>query len=384
MNILYFANESRLGGANLSLLGLLDEMSGKHNVSVVVPIKEGYMVEELKRRGIPVYYRHSFWWLLAPAKHPAVTALKKMAYKILCLNNYLCAWSLRKVVKEQSIDIIHTNSSVLNTGGILAVMTGVPHVWHIREFGQEDFGFFSVWKYERICRFMNSHSDKVIAISQAVGRKFQDKISSKKLEVIYNGVSEENICCKTDIKTKEAIIEFLIGGRVSPEKGQEEAIGAVSILVKSGYRNLHLSIAGPGNTCGLKRRIAEEGIEAYVSILGTVKDMSSLRRKTDVELVCSTCEGFGRVTAEAMMNSNPVIGANTGATPELIRDGETGYLYEKGCVEDLVQKMKIIMDDPDKIRVLGKAANERSVKLFTRKHNAGEIEKVYREICREV
>jgi glycosyltransferase involved in cell wall biosynthesis len=53
-------------------------------------------------------------------------------------------------------------------------------------------------------------------------------------------------------------------------------------------------------------------------------------------------------------------------------------------VEDLVQKMKIIMDDPDKIRVLGKAANERSVKLFTRKHNAGEIEKVYREICREV
>ena len=86
----------------------------------------------------------------------------------MCLNNYLCAWSLRKVVKEQSIDIIHTNSSVLNTGGILAVMTGVPHVWHIREFGQEDFGFFSVWKYERICRFMNSHSDKVIAISQAV------------------------------------------------------------------------------------------------------------------------------------------------------------------------------------------------------------------------
>ena len=109
MNILYFANESRLGGANLSLLGLLDVMSGWHNVSVVVPIKEGYMVDELRRRGIPVYYRHSFWWLLAPAGLPAFTTIKKMSYKILCLSNYLCAWSLRKVVKEQNIDIIHTN-----------------------------------------------------------------------------------------------------------------------------------------------------------------------------------------------------------------------------------------------------------------------------------
>lgn len=384
MNILYFANESRLGGANLSLLGLLDVMSGWHNVSVVVPIKEGYMVDELRRRGIPVYYRHSFWWLLAPAGLPAFTTIKKMSYKILCLSNYLCAWSLRKVVKEQNIDIIHTNSSVLNTGGILASMTGTPHIWHIREFGQEDFGFFSVWKYEKLCRFMDSHSDKVIAISQAVGRKFQDKIASEKMEVIYNGVSEENICCKAGVKTKNMIIEFLIGGRVSPEKGQEEAIRAVSILVKTGYRNLHLSIAGPGDTGRLVRTIVEEKLEAYISILGTVKDMAGLRRKMDVELVCSACEGFGRVTAEAMMNSNPVIGADTGATPELIQDGENGYLYKKGCAEDLARKMKILMEDPEKIRMLGKTAYERSVKLFTRKQNAEAIERVYREICREV
>lgn len=381
MNILYFANESRLGGANLSLLGLLDEMAGKHNVSVVVPIKEGYMVEELRQRKIPVYYRHSFWWLLAPAKSPTITAFKKMAYKILCLNNYLCAWSLRKVVKNQNIDIIHTNSSVLNTGGILASITGRAHVWHIREFGQEDFGFFSVWDYDRLCRFMNKHSDKVIAISQAVGRKFQDRISFEKLEVIYNGVGEENIGYKSDIKTKEMTIEFLIGGRVSPEKGQDEAIRAISVLVNAGYRNLHLSIAGPGDVSQLVQLVTEEGIAAYVSMLGTVKDMAGLRRRMDVELVCSACEGFGRVTAEAMMNSNPVIGANTGATPELIQDGENGYLYQKGCVEDLAQKMKIFLDNPEKIRLLGKVAYERSTKLFTRKQNAEEIERVYREIC---
>ena len=66
MNILFFANESRLGGANLSLLGLIDELREHHKILVVVPIKKGYMVDELQRRGIPVYYRHSFWWMLAP------------------------------------------------------------------------------------------------------------------------------------------------------------------------------------------------------------------------------------------------------------------------------------------------------------------------------
>lgn len=380
MNILFFANESRMGGANLSLLGILDEMGGKHNTLVVVPIKEGYMVDELRKRKIPVYYRHSFWWMLAPENTSAKTFLKKIVYKVLCLNNYFCAWSLKKVVKEQKIEIIHTNSSVLNTGGILAAMTGLPHVWHIREFGQEDFGFFPVWKYDKICRFIDRNSDKVIAISQAIGRKFENLVSPDKLEVVYNGVSDVNQFDKSGINKKWNKIEFLIGGRVSPEKGQDEAIKAIALLIKKKYRNLHLSIAGPGDVSSLEILIAKENLRDYVSLLGTVKDMSSLRQKMDVELVCSACEGFGRVTAEAMMSSNPVIGADTGATPELIQHGKNGYLYQKGNVEDLAQKMEIFLKNPEKIRILGSNAYAWSTQMFTGKRNAEMIEQIYQKI----
>lgn len=380
MNILFIAHESRLGGGSLSLLGMIDEMADRHNISVVVPIKNGFVVEELKKRGIPVYYRHSFWWMLGPAATPGGTFLKKMIYKVLCLNNYLCALSLKSVVKREKIDIIHTNSSVLNTGGILSGMTGVPHVWHIREFGQEDFNFFPVWKYDRLCCFIESHSNKVVVISRAIGSKFQNIISPDKLKVIYNGVGEENIYHKSDIKNGKDIIQFLIGGRISSEKGQCEAIRAVALLVKKGYHNLKLCIAGPGGAGRLKEIIAEEGIDDYVSILGVVKDMPALRRRMDVELVCSSCEGFGRVTAEAMMSSNPIIGADTGATPELIQNGENGYLYHKGDIEDLAQKMKIFLDHPDQIRTLGDNGFAWSTKMFTQKRNAEEIEGVYSEI----
>ena len=380
MNILFIAHESRLGGANLSLLGIIDELAGKHNISVVVPIKNGFVVEELKKRHIPVYYRHSFWWMLAPATTSGKTFLKKTVYKVLCLNNYLCALSLIGVVKKQKIDIIHTNSSVMNTGGILSHMTGVPHVWHIREFALKGLGFFPVWNYRKLCSFIDSHSDKAVTISRAIAEEFQDKISPKKLKVVYNGVSEENVQHKSDSKEGGGTVEYLISGRNNPEKGLDEALRAVGLLVKEGYRNLHLSMAGTEPADNLEQLIEEYHIRDYVSYLGMVKDMPALRRKMDIELVCSVCEGFGRVTVEAMMSSNPVIGADTGGTPELIRDGENGYLYNRGNIEDLAQKMKIFLDHPEQIRTLGDNGFAWSTKMFTQKRNAEGIEAVYTEV----
>lgn len=64
--------------------------------------------------------------------------------------------------------------------------------------------------------------------------------------------------------------------------------------------------------------------------------------------------------------------------------GRMAICIRKAVQSDLARKMKILMEDPEKIRMLGKTAYERSVKLFTRKQNAEAIERVYREICREV
>lgn len=382
MNILFFAHESRLGGANLSLLGMIDELHTKHNVYVVVPIRKGFLVDELKKREIPILYRHSFWWMLAPENSVFKTFIKKISYKLLCLNNYRCARSIKKYIKKWKIDVIHTNSGVINTGGIVAGMTGVPHVWHLREFGQEDFGFFPVWNYNRICSFIDRHSTKIVAISQAIAKKFEKFVTKDKIQVVYNGVSEANILYKTEVKDRHSRIEFLLSGRISVEKGQEEAVHAVSLLIKKGYRNLHLSIAGPGDSTRLEKMIVEEKLQEYVSLLGYIENMPYLRKNMDVELVCSVCEGFGRVTAEAMMSSNPVIGSDTGGTPELIQDGENGYLYEKGNIEELAQKMEIFLKNPEKIRFMGNAAYVDSTSKFTRKRNAQDIEQIYLEILK--
>lgn len=382
MNILYIAHESRMGGANKSLLGMLDEIRKHHKVYVVVPIKCGFLIDELNKREIPYIYLHSFWWMQAEEKSRAGSVIKKYMYKVLLWYNYFCAWKLKGIVKNWKIDVIHTNSSVINTGGILASMTGLPHVWHIREFCQEGLNFFFVKKPDYIYRFMDRNSQCVIAISESVAKQYSEYINNHKIRVIYNGVGEENLYDKSGLKPPETDVRFLISGRISREKGQEEAIKAVAELRKRGCNNFRLFIAGPGDTTALKKQIDTLGISDYVTFLGMREDISEIRKNMEVELVCSDCEAFGRVTVEAMMSSNPVIGTNAGGTTELIEDGVNGFLYTRGNAEQLAEDMEVFLKNPDTVREMGTKAYQSVLGKFTQKENAYNVEKVYEGICR--
>ena len=67
----------------------------------------------------------------------------------------------------------------------------------------------------------------------------------------------------------------------------------------------------------------------------------------DVEIVCSKREAFGRVTVEAMLAGLPVVGSNTGGTPELIVDGETGIIFKCDDYKDLADKILLIYKNPE-------------------------------------
>ena len=103
----------------------------------------------------------------------------------------------------------------------------------------------------------------------------------------------------------------------------------------------------------------------------------------DVELVCSRAEAFGRITAEAMMGGMPVIGSDTGGTPELIREGETGFLYEYGNSEALADRMAFFIEHPEAITMMGHKAQAYALQNFTIERCVKEIMDVYREVIRQ-
>ena len=116
--------------------------------------------------------------------------------------------------------------------------------------------------------------------------------------------------------------------------------------------------------------------------MGQVNNMPALRSEVDVELVCSRAEAFGRVTAEAMMAGLPVIGSNTGGTPELIVEGETGFLYEYNNLDDLVDKMEILITNSKLRNIMGQKAQNYAIEHFTIDRCVDEIEAVYHQVLK--
>ena len=94
-------------------------------------------------------------------------------------------------------------------------------------------------------------------------------------------------------------------------------------------------------------------------------------------------EAYGRVTIEAMLSGCLAVGVNTGATPELIKDGETGLLYQAGNVESLAECIEEALSNPERSRRLAKSGQVYVSHTFTKENNLRQILKVYQEALNE-
>ena len=381
MNILYIVHDNKKGGAALSFLEMISIIEKEHSVYVLTPHKKGYLPQKLDEMQIPHSNAHYFWWKIALPHNKIVAGLRILIYRILNIWNNVEAKRIKKMILEHEINVIHSNSSVINFGALLSKNTGIPHVWHLREYGEEDFGLKRVVSAKKYQNEMNAYATGYIAISKSVKKKFSDAVDEKKIYQIYNGVSEKYAFQKDFTCAQKGKIKFLIAGNYCEEKGQTNVIKAVIELQKQGINEFEVYLAGSGDFAEPKRLVSENGLESVVTFCGLVEDMQQLRRMVDVEIVASKCEAFGRVTIEAMRMSNPVIGTNTGGTPELITDGVNGFLFEYGNHIQLAECMKKYILDYALTVEMGKNAYRTIEGKFTPDENARRILEVYNEIC---
>ena len=343
MNILFVTHEMGLGGATLSLLGMIDQFRVNNRIVVLTRRKKGPIIEELKKRNVKIISMKSFSWLIPQNKKGVKGKFINILHRIACGLNLFQALRLKSKIKYLNIDLIHTNCSVVNIGALLSRITSVPHIWHIREFGQEDFGLSFVFSDNYSYRFMQKYSNKIICVSDALKEKYIHFIDKKKVIRIYNGIQFSEIE-ERNYEDKDKY-HLLIAGRLSEAKGQLEAMDAIRKLRLEGKDNIMLHLAGSGDIEYYEKKAEEMGIKDQIRFYGHVFNLNELRKSMDVELVCSKKEAFGRVTIEAMSCGLPVIGADTGGTEELIETGETGLLYKQGDSYDLANKIIELLED---------------------------------------
>ena len=161
------------------------------------------------------------------------------------------------------------------------------------------------------------------------------------------------------------------------------AIEACKKLKDENINNFTLTFIGNDPTNYSEKLISkakEYKLDSKVKYKGFTKNVLNARKKYDVELMCSPKEAFGLVTVEAMFSGNPVIGSNSGATPEIIEDGTNGYLYRLNDSNDLKNKMKKFITKPNLIKKLGLNAQKIATNKFSSKNYYDSIIEIYNNV----
>lgn len=227
------------------------------------------------------------------------------------------------------------------------------------------------WLYKNVIRKVFRYADLVIAISNSVKESLINElgIPENKIKKIYNGVNLARF--RVSEKKEQAETRIIFVGRLIPEKGVQTILQALTLLPDT--LNYNFCVAGDGVERQHLQTFAEEnGLSDKVSFLGTRADVSELLYRSDIFIHMPNCEeGFGITIVEAMASGLICICSNSGAIPEIIRDGENGILVEKGNAENLAEVLTRVMQDKypmtDAIRKRAVAtAQTFSVAAFTR------------------
>lgn len=376
MSVLFIAHEVELGGATRSLLGLISELCKCNKVYVLISQKEGPLYAELKKLGenVVIMRRRFFFWSVPGSA-------KFIRFRcVALLYNKAVAFVVAHQLKDRNIRIVHSNSGIVDIGVDISHNLSCAHVWHIREFGKEDFNRMYIMPKWYVKKRFDS-ATVLICVSEALKNKYSQFVSNQeKVQVVYNGVADT----KPTTYVKHDKLRFLIAGRVCEEKGQLYAIRAIQNLIQMGKNKVELIIAGEIEDDNIKTYVDANELDKYVTFIGQTENLDAYREKIDVELVCSKCEAFGRVTAEAMMKGHPVIGSASGGTIELIENGKDGFLYKSMDVKDLANKICIFYDQPELIKDMGEKARVKAQTMFTINKYLDNIEGIYRKVEQSV
>ena len=389
MKVLYISNKNEKGGAYYSLMEMVLTLKDEYGVEPVILTQgENKLTKFCHANGIETYaVGHDPFMLYKGSTLPrkAVKFLLRPYYGI--RRNKRLRSSLEKVSRHidfSTVDLIHTNVNRDDIGQELSLKYGIPHVWHIREFSDTDYDCAYLRKKPFV--YMNNINGCFIAISQAVKKAWIKKgIRPEKIKVIYNGIDTDKFK-SSDNKSFSQDLHFIFTGTICPTKGQVQVIKAVSELSDDIKEHIYVDFYGSGvkgYIDTLKSLIEKNGLEDRLRFCGYSDSIQDILPGYDGAFVCSDAEAFGRVTVEHMYCSLAVIASDSGANPELIDDGRDGFLYSAGNIDSLRDTIVRVYNERNKLADITKLAREKAGKCFSRRVNADNVYKLYKEVIDE-
>ena len=210
------------------------------------------------------------------------------------------------------------------------------------------------------------------------------KIPAEQVELVYQGTEVDRFT-STEETDKEAHLRYVLPENAAPvlasvgsfeeRKGQTVLLQAIAKLAKNDLPNVHAMMVGEGpDEEMLKAKTKEMGLEEHVTFFPFTDEPNYIFDRIDILTLPSLYkEGLPNVLLEAMSMGLPVISSRMAGVPEIVFNGETGYMTEPGDVDDFCNAVVKLWSDKDAYRQMGKNARKLMEDKFDKKTQFNEF-----------
>ena len=299
--------------------------------------------------------------------------------------------NLAMAAAVKGVDLVHSHTWYANFGGHLAKLTwSIPHVvtthsleplrpWKAEQLG----GGYSLSKYCEQTAIEGA--DAVIAVSQGMRQDVltcYPKVNPDRVHVIHSGIDPEIFRPRPSEATLAKLgIEpgrpfALFNGRITRQKGLHLLLAA-ALKIDPSYQ---LVIVGSSpdtpeigaEVAALAERVrAERGNLVWIGRFLPLEELINLHSSAAVFVCPSIYEPFGLVNLEAMACETAVVASRVGGIPEIVMDGETGYVVDydaehpESFITALASRVEELLADPALAAGMGKAGRARAIEHFS-------------------
>lgn len=245
------------------------------------------------------------------------------------------------------------------------------------------------WK-RSLVRLINYPITKIICVSKygCHCMRTLELLPDNRYELVYNGVDVSRVPSDRsrgyEFKQRFGIPEekklVIQVSWLIPEKGVADFL-EVARLIEAQSSNVHFMVIGDGpHRDEYIKQAAELGISDIVTWTGNVSDPFNEGVFDAADVLCQLSqweELFGWMIAEAMAFGKPVVATRVGGIPELVDEGQTGFLVSRGDVHAAAEMVLKLLDDPELSRRMGGAGRQKIETRFNLEMNVEELISLY-------
>jgi glycosyltransferase involved in cell wall biosynthesis len=294
--------------------------------------------------------------------------------------------ALLALVKREKPDVLHLHGfGAANFGRIVSRLTRIPNIVHEHAVIQDQPLYQTVAD-----AVLSPLTDRAIAISKPVHRYMVEgrKINPDKLVTFFYGIPLDSFRASEPEVIAQKRAELGIApdapvvcsvGRLDTLKGQSYLIRAAAMVARS-LPQVRFVIVGNGPDMAMLTELAREaGVSENVIFTGFRPDVADMVSMADVIALPSLSEGGPITLFEAMQMHKPVVGTPAGMMPEVIHEGETGFIVPVKSVETLAEKLLYLLENPEEARQMGEKGWE-VCQQYDLIHSVQQLSQIYREM----